>query len=95
MGNDQSILRKTMRELGAEHTAGMATRFGTEAATNAIYSYMIGEANGLAVLNGNEKTADFLYKLADHYAVDGVSAEEFERIGNHIKAAAIRGGKSR
>lgn len=95
MGNDATVLRKMMRELGAEHAASMATRFGSEQATNAIYSYILGEACGLAVLNGDRATADFLYKIADHFAVNGVSAEEFERIGEHIKCAAKKAGKSK
>jgi len=90
MGNDLQDLER-MRDLGIDYVVNSAASMGPDQATRRMRSFAYGMASSLALLSGERQTSEFLYIMADHFAVHGLSPDDFEKIGNKIKESAMRG----
>ncbi len=90
MGDDLKDLEQ-MRDLGINYVIDAAAEMGVHKATKRMRSFAYGMASSLAILSGERTTSEFLYLMADHFAVHGLSPDDFEKIGNEIKEASMRG----
>lgn len=83
-----------MRDLGINYVIDTVTNCGVDEGIKLMRSFAFGMCSSLGVISGDKATAEFLYLMADHFAVHGMSAEQFESIGNKIKESATRGGRA-
>lgn len=79
-----------MRDLGINYVLDTVSDLGVDSATKMMSSFCYGMASSLAILNGERPTSEFLYLMADHFAVHGMSNEDYERIGKLIKTAGTK-----
>lgn len=76
-----------MRDLGINYVLDTVSDLGVDSATKMMRAFCYGMASSLAILNGERPISEFLYLMADHFAVHGMSNEDYERIGQLIKTA--------
>lgn len=77
-----------MRDLGIRYVIDTVGSAGVDEGTRLMRSFAYGMASSLAILNGERATSEFLYLMADHFAVHGLSPSDFHDIGELIKQSA-------
>ena len=76
-----------MRDLGINYVLDTAADLGLDSATRMMRSFAYGMASSLAIMNGERATSEFLYLMADHFAVHGMSKDDYDHITALIKTA--------